>query len=92
MSFFGGDLSKSHFAVGVRYLAFRGEGHKASTERRRAERATIKAAGFKETTYFEYRNGDEAGKASAKAAADAEAARITAATGVEMEVAEGCFL
>ncbi len=96
MTFFGADPSFSHFAVSVRYQLKAEDGtreaHRAQRERRESERATLKAAGIKTTTYFQYRNSDKAGKAKAERLAKAEAKRIEKLTGVPMETAEGCFL
>lgn len=91
-SFFGGDPSVSHYSVGLRYKAHKDELRSERDERRRNERATIVAAGFKSETYFQFRNKDEAGKAIAKAKADELAANIEAQTSVKMDVCEGCFL
>lgn len=92
MSFFGGDPSRAHFSVNVRFCAYRGEPNSEARERRRNERAAIKAAGFGEERYFQFRVKDEAGKAKAKAEAEAYADKVRAATGVAVEVLQGCFL
>jgi hypothetical protein len=65
---FGGDTSKSHFVVSRRYKAYREEAHRARMARNAEEGDKLKAAGIKLSTYFEYRNGDEAAKARQKAA------------------------
>lgn len=96
MSFFGADPSVSHFSVSVRYIVKdkdgNREGSKEQRERREAERAKLKAAGIKSTTYYQYKNNDAIGKERAKRYADKEAARIEGLTGVIMEVCQGCFL
>lgn len=91
-SFFGGDLSKSHFSVGLRYSATPNERETERRPRRKAERETLIAAGIKTETYFEFRNDDLSGKEAAKVRADALAASIERRTGVKMSVCEGCFL
>lgn len=92
MSFFGGNNNVSHWSISVRYKASQDEGYKEGRERRLAEQAMVKAAGFKIETYFQFRNDDAAGKVAAKKQADALAAKIEKATGVKMSVNEGCFL
>lgn len=86
---------KSHFGVSPR-CKYAGidtrEQRTAEQERRKADRATVKAAGFPSQKYFEYRNGDEAGKARCKKQAEAYAAKVHAKTGVDMEVSEGFFM
>lgn len=91
-SFFGGDPSKAHWAVSVRFRISKEETEREARERGRLERETLKAADIKATTYFPFSVKDEAGKASQRVKADAEAARITAATGVIVDVFESCFL
>lgn len=103
MSFFGGDPSVSHFTVDVRYLTpderwdketnkpVNEEAYKNKRQRRLDQRATLKGLGFK-TPYFQYRNKDEAGKAQARAKAEAFHREWSEKVGFELEIAEGCFL
>jgi hypothetical protein len=97
-SFFGGDPNVSHFTAGVTYLLpeerfVEGtkEGRARAPQRRREQSAKLKELGFK-TRYFQFRNGDEQGKARAKAQADAEAKLWSEKAGFQLTVAEGCFL
>jgi hypothetical protein len=92
MSFFGGDTSKAHFSVRVRFMAHKDETAREQRLRREAERSKLKEAGIKSAQYFQYQIKDAAGKANMKARAEKEAKRIEMATGVKMEVCEGCFL
>jgi hypothetical protein len=102
-SFFGGDTSVSHFTVDKRYVYphEKFDPSKPSQERIAIERKakqrrsdqykTLKALGFKQP-YFQYRNGDEEGKAKAKTKAEEFARVWSAKAGFELEVAEGFFL
>jgi hypothetical protein len=94
-SFFGGDPNVSHYTANVRYLmpdeAYGKPGRAGATQRRREQGAALKAIGFKER-YFQFRNKDEAGKASARAECEAHAREWSDKVGFELEVAEGCFL
>lgn len=94
MSFFGGDLSKAHFAPAVRYRAHPDETSSEGTTRRRAELDAIKAAGFIDFggRYFEFWVKDEAAKAKAKKACQKYADKVMEATGLTLVVREGCFL
>lgn len=84
--FFGGDPTKSHFTAQIKGLH-----NRMPREERRERREKLKAAGYRER-YFQFTNKDEAGMERARKLAEAEAARWQKATGVEMEVVEGCFL
>lgn len=92
----GADPGRAHYVVSVRYLVRQPDGSredpKVQRERSQRERAALKALGIKETTYFQFRVGDDREKADAKAAAETHAALIEKEAGVTMEVAEGCFL
>lgn len=69
----------------------RDEGHKRARAEYRGRTALLKEIGFK-TPYFQYRNGDAAGKAAAKVKAEAFAKEWSAKAGFELDVNEGCFL
>jgi hypothetical protein len=90
-SFFGGDPSRAHFAVGVKY-GFN-EKRAERDERRKREWAALEAAGFqKGDKYFQFRVVEKAGKAKAKRDAEAYAKKVKTKTGIELDVNEGCFL
>lgn len=89
-SFFGGDPTLAYFRADVRYR-LDGENSRASANRRKSQREELKAAGIK-PRHHQFRNGDEAGKATAKAAAEREAQLVKDRIGLELEVCEGCFL
>jgi hypothetical protein len=91
MSFFGGNLAYSHWTVDIKYKAHPDESYGEQHERRRAERAKLKAAGFK-TPYFQYRNKDTKAKAECERKARQFAKLWTKKTGVTLEVFNGCFL
>jgi hypothetical protein len=84
---------KSHFHASVKcnYKAY-GNERKVEAERRKAARETVRLAGYQDSRYFQYKNGDDKRKAEQKANAEKYAAQVQAATGVEMEVSEGFFL
>lgn len=86
-TFFGGDPTKAHFTTDVPG-PLTGKNYK---ERRRAEWAALKAIGFK-NRYFQFRVGDEAGKAKAEEACLAFAAEWSAKVGFALKVCEGAFL
>lgn len=95
MSFFGGDHTKAHFTATLPSIL---SGQFKTTEARRAaiadrdaKRATLKNAGFKDR-YFQFTEGNEKEKARARILAEAEAKLWLDATGVKLEVLEGCFL
>jgi hypothetical protein len=92
MSFFGGDHTKAHWSVHLRYKANKDERDSERKVRCKAERATLAEHGFKSQNYFEFKVNDEAAKVAQRAKADAFAAKIEEKSGVKMEVAEGCFL
>jgi hypothetical protein len=96
MSFFGGDINKAHFAVGVSHRlpseAYGKPGYGKDKQRRINQIAKLKALGFKLVYRYEFTVGDEVGKAAAKAKADAKAKQIGEAVGFKLEVCEGCFL
>ena len=58
----------------------------------RATRTKLAEAGHRDTTYFQFEDGDAKGKAAAKRKADALAAKIAAEVGVPTKVNEGMFL
>lgn len=94
VSFFGGDPAIAHFSVSVPFTLSRGsaEERKAERDARNADRDTLKAAGIKTQSYYQFRVSDKAGKARAEKLAKAEAARIEKVSGVAMRVYEGAFL
>lgn len=89
-SFFGGDPNVAHFTASPYFLK---PGEKVATKnpRRREEYDKLRALGWK-AQYFQFRVKDEAGKAAAKAACEAHAAKWKAKAGVDMEVCEGFCL
>jgi hypothetical protein len=94
MTFFGGNPNIAHWSVRI---ADENRGNDRASQQARREavkpkRETLKAAGIKTEQYFQFRTTDTNGKATAKAKAEKEAARIEKLTGVKMQVNEGCFL
>lgn len=89
-SLFGGDPSVSHYTTSIKF-DYQAADRKKEVERRKAERKILKEAGYKER-YFHFKNNDDRAQQRAKAQADAEAALWKAATGIQLEVLEGCFL
>jgi hypothetical protein len=86
---------KSHFHVSVKgkYGGFGSRDEReAERQRRKDARAELKLRGYEDSKYFQYRNGDEAGKARQKERAEKYREEVEKATGVQMEVSEGFFL
>ena len=89
--------SKSHYSASLSFppgyndRSETREAREAAVAERKAQQAALKALGFREQ-YFQFRDGDEAGKAAAKVKADAEAARWAERTGFRFTVSEGFFM
>jgi hypothetical protein len=87
--------SKSHYSASLSYPAGYNSrdlpAHRAAREERKVQQDKLKELGFK-TQYFEFRDGDEAAKARAKAHADRVAEHWSEKTGFKFDVSEGFFL
>lgn len=90
-SFFGGDHRVAHYTASPIPVIGPARFDPAVKARVKADRDKLKAAGWV-PSYQQFMVGNEKAKAKAKARAEAEAAQWSAATGVKMQVTEGCFL
>lgn len=82
-----------YFQPCLRYRAHPGEGSRERDARRREERRKLKDAGFDPEKQFRFRSdASPRQKSLAKAQATALAKRMTAKTGVVLEVCEGSWL
>lgn len=90
MSFFGGDPSKSHFSMDVRFK-LPNEDELERRQRSKTERQKLKEAGWRKR-YYEFKNDDKRGKAQAKRRCEKDARLWTEKTGVPLEVTEGFFM
>lgn len=95
-SFFGGDLSKAHWAVGPKTRhSFHGltkEERQEAQEENKRRTAAVRADNGKSTFYYQFRVADKAEKGRALELAHEHAERLAKHYGFPFDVNEGCFL